>query len=90
MAAALAHATGQSLCDYAHDQLLTPLHVRAERWGRDPQGYFSGGYNVYLTPRELLRFGQLVSRRGAFDGASIVPATWVDDAVREQIADAFP
>ncbi|NOY27913.1 MAG: serine hydrolase [Oligoflexia bacterium] len=88
MGAALAHATGQSLCDYAHDQIYTPLGIAAERWGRDPQGYFSGGFNVYLTARELLRFGKLVLDRGAADGQQLVPASWVDDATSRQITDA--
>jgi CubicO group peptidase (beta-lactamase class C family) len=88
MAAALTHATGSSLCDYAHDKLFDGLGVQAERWGRDPQGYFSGGYNLYLTPRELMKFGQLVANRGQRDGDRLVPADWVDAAVHEQIRDA--
>lgn len=87
MGAVLAHATGSSLCDYAHDKLLRPIGAEAERWGRDPQGYFSGGYNVTMSPLELLRFGQLVVDRGSFGGVQVVPADWVDASVDEQIVD---
>ncbi len=88
LGAALAHATGESLCDVVHSRLLTPVGARAERWGRDPQGYFSGGYNVTMTPRELYRFGQLVLDRGVWEGEQVVDGAWVDAAVSEQIADA--
>jgi len=84
LGAALAEATGMSTCQYAHDALLGPMGIVAEHWGRDPQGYFSGGCNVYLTPRELARFGLLVTDRGLWQGEQRVPAGWVDDAVSAQ------
>ena len=88
LGAAITEATGMSLCDYAHTRLFDPIGIEAERWGRDPQGYFSAGYNVYMTPRELAQFGQLVLHRGQWDEKQVVPSAWVDDAVSEQIVDA--
>ena len=76
-----------STCQYAHQALLGPLGNVAEHWGRDPQGYFSGGCNVYMTPRELARFGLLVGDGGQWRGAQLIPADWVDAAVSAQ-ADA--
>ncbi len=87
LGAALAEATGMSTCQYAHQALLGPLGNVAEHWGRDPQGYFSGGCNVYMTPRELARFGLLVGDGGQWRGAQLIPADWVDAAVSAQ-ADA--
>jgi CubicO group peptidase (beta-lactamase class C family) len=87
LGASVAAATQSTLCDEAHSRILTPLGIEAERWGRDPQGYYSGGYNVYLTPRELLRFGQLLAHGGEWDGAQLVPKAWVNDALSEQIHD---
>ncbi|MCB9674851.1 MAG: serine hydrolase [Alphaproteobacteria bacterium] len=87
LGAALAEATGEDLCTFAHRRLLGPLGIDAERWGRDPQGFFSGGYNLYLSPRELARFGQLVLDRGAADGVALVPPAWVDDATRPWVED---
>ncbi len=87
LGAALTEATGQSTCQYAHDVLLGPMGIAAEHWGRDPQGYFSGGCNVYLTPRELAKIGLLVGDGGQWEGGQLVPSGWVDDAVTAQ-ADA--
>lgn len=55
----LTSAVHSTACEFIHKHLLVPLGVVAEHWGRDPQGYFSGGYNLYLTPRELAKLGLL-------------------------------
>ncbi|HWM18784.1 MAG TPA: serine hydrolase, partial [Ilumatobacteraceae bacterium] len=57
--AVLDSATQTTACEFIHENLLAPMGVVAERWGRDPKGYFSGGYNFYATPRELAKFGLL-------------------------------
>jgi CubicO group peptidase (beta-lactamase class C family) len=81
LSAVISEASGTSLCDYAHTNLLGPLGITAEHWGRDPQGYFSGGYNLYLTPRELAKFGLLFLHKGRWNGQELVPESWVADSV---------
>ena len=56
----IANATGQSTCEYAHENLFEPLGIIAEHWGRDPQGVYSGGYNLYMTPREMAKYAQFI------------------------------
>ena len=78
VSAVLQKATSMSLCQFAHQYLFGPMGITAEHWGRDPQGVFSGGYNVYLTPREMAKFGLLYLHDGKWGGRPIVP----DSAVR--------
>ncbi|MBO3749908.1 serine hydrolase [Streptosporangiaceae bacterium NEAU-GS5] len=73
VSAVLQQATGMSTCRFAHRYLFGPMGVTAEHWGRDPQGVFSGGYNLYLTPRELARFGLLYLHDGIWAGRRLVP-----------------
>ena len=84
--AVLTRATGTSTCAYAHQKLLSPLGIAAEHWGRDPDGVFFGGYNLYMTPRELARFGLLFLRDGDWEGRQLVPAGWVQQSIRPQLA----
>jgi CubicO group peptidase (beta-lactamase class C family) len=49
---------------------------------RDPQGIFFGGNDMYLTPRQMLRFGQMYLDGGVYRGKQIVPAEWVRESVR--------
>lgn len=85
LSAVLTRATGSSTCAYAHEKLLGPLGITAEHWGRDPDGLFSGGYNLYMTPRELARFGLLYLRDGDWDGRQLVPAGWVQQSIEPQL-----
>ncbi|MFD3374144.1 MULTISPECIES: serine hydrolase domain-containing protein [unclassified Streptomyces] len=78
VSAVLQKATGMSTCQFAHRYLFEPMGITAEHWGRDPQGVFSGGYNVYLTPREMAKFGLLYLHDGKWGGRQLVPR----DAVR--------
>jgi CubicO group peptidase (beta-lactamase class C family) len=73
VSAVLARATHMSLCRFAHEYLFGPMGVTAEHWGRDPQGVFSGGYNLYLTPREMAKFGLLYLHGGEWGGRRLVP-----------------
>jgi len=90
LSAVLQEATGRSTCDYVHEVLLDPLDIDAEHWGRDPQGIYSGGYNVYMTPRELARFGLMIDQGGQWEGEQVVPRPWVQDMLsRHQTDDPY-
>ena len=78
VSAVLQKATGMSTCQFARRYLFGPMGITAEHWGRDPRGVFSGGYNLYLTPRELAKFGLLYLHGGKWNGRQLVPP----DAVR--------
>lgn len=80
----LQSATGTSTCAFAQRELFGPMGIMPEHWGRDPMGVFSGGYNVYLTPRELAKFGVLFAQSGSWDGKQLVPAETVTDAFTER------
>ncbi len=60
LSAVIQNATGMSTCEFAHTNIFEPINVFAERWGRDPQGVYSGGYNVYMTPREYAKIGKYI------------------------------
>ena len=88
--AVLTSAVHSTACEFIHKNLLAPMGVVAEHWGRDPQGYFSGGYNLYLTPRELAKFGLLYLHGGNWHGTQLVPAAWVEASMANQVAAGAP
>jgi CubicO group peptidase (beta-lactamase class C family) len=88
--AVLTAATKTTGCEFIHKNLLAPLGIVAEHWGRDPQGYFSGGYNLYLTPRELAKFGLLYLHDGKSNGTQLVPAAWVQTSMTNQVDAGTP
>jgi CubicO group peptidase (beta-lactamase class C family) len=88
--AVLTSATRTTACEFIHRYLLAPMGIVAEHWGRDPQGYFSGGYNFYLTPRELAKFGLLYLHGGRWNGRQLVPAAWVEASMTSQVDAGAP
>ena len=87
LSAVLTAATGMSVCEFAHRHLFGPMGITAEHWGRDPQGIYAGGYNLYLTPREMAAFGQLYLQQGRWQGVELVPAAWVETSLQTQQTD---
>ncbi len=88
LSAVLQAASGTTTCDYVHEELFRPLDIAAEHWGRDPQGVNSGGYNVYLTPRESARYGLMIADGGRWLGQQVVEESWVEDMLAQQESDA--
>jgi CubicO group peptidase (beta-lactamase class C family) len=89
LGAVLAEATGQSLRAYAQDRLFDPLGVRIRSWQRSPAGRYFGGNNLSLTPRGLLRFGQLYLNDGRFRGRQVLPSDWIDLSWRTYVRETY-
>lgn len=85
LSAVLTESTGMGTCEFANKYVFQPLGITFEHWGRDPQGYFSGGYNLYLRPIELMKLGQLYLQGGNWNGTSIIPTSWIQEAWQPQI-----
>jgi len=77
LGAALAEATGQSLLAQARARLGEPLGIAIPPWTRDPQGRYMGGNEMALSPRAMLRFGEMVRLRGEIDGTRVLSAGWL-------------
>jgi CubicO group peptidase (beta-lactamase class C family) len=77
LSAILTDATGKSTLDLAREWLGQPLGVAIPAWTRDPQGVYFGGNEMALSPRALLRFGEMYRNGGMLDGRRIVSEDWV-------------
>lgn len=78
----LAESSGMSLRDYARDVLFDPLDAPLPGWDRSPQGYYLGGNNMALRPRDLLKVGILHLNDGRYEGRQLVPADWIERSWR--------
>ncbi|HWF76926.1 MAG TPA: serine hydrolase [Caulobacteraceae bacterium] len=75
-------ATGQTLSDYLHDKLWAPLGMEADGFMVvDATGaeMAMGGLNAVL--RDYARLGCCYLNGGAWNGAQVVPASWVRASV---------
>jgi CubicO group peptidase (beta-lactamase class C family) len=77
LSAVLTASTGRSTLQIAREWLAGPLEVNLPPWPRDPQGVYFGGNDMLMSPRALLRFGELYRNGGRFQGRQVVPEDWV-------------
>jgi CubicO group peptidase (beta-lactamase class C family) len=73
----LERATGEPTHRYAQRRLFGPMGLSGITWDEDPQGYDFGGNNLAMTPRQMLRFGQLYLRDGVVGERRVLPEGWV-------------
>ena len=84
LSAILTRATKMSTWQFAQRELARPLGFTLARWPQDPQGIYFGGNDMLMTPRQMLRFGELYANEGRAGDRQVVPREWVekaDDAV---------
>lgn len=89
LSAVLTRAAGRSTLALARDWLGEPLGITIPPWPRDPQGIYFGGNDMLLSPRALLRFGELYRRGGSLDGRRILPESWVRDSWTPRVHSPF-
>lgn len=85
ISAILAKQSGMSTRAFCEKFLFHPLDITVDHWGRDPQGIDSGGFNLYITPREVALFGLMVLNEGRHDGRQIVPKWWLRESLSRQV-----
>ena len=77
LAVILTRATGMNTLQFANRYLFDPMNIQITGWDRDPQGYFLGGNNMAMRPRDMIKIGQLMMDVGVYNGNQLVPKEWV-------------
>jgi CubicO group peptidase (beta-lactamase class C family) len=78
LSAILTKVSGGDTWSFAGKVLAGPLGITLPKWPQDPQGVYFGGNDMLLTPRQMLKFGELYLHRGRAGDRQIVPASWVE------------
>ena len=80
LSAILTKATGRSTWQFAQDELAKPLDFTLAKWMQDPQGIYFGGNEMLMTPRQMIRFGELYENGGRVGDRQVIPREWVEKA----------
>jgi CubicO group peptidase (beta-lactamase class C family) len=81
--------SGQALDAYAQAWLFDPLNIQHSDWRRSPDGRATGGGGLRLRPRDAAKLGALFANEGVWNGARVVPESWVL-ASRERVEQLGP
>jgi CubicO group peptidase (beta-lactamase class C family) len=71
-------ACGQDLESYAQQYLFSPMDAELFGWQVDDDGYNWGFGEIYLTARNMAKFGQMYLDGGVYDGRQILSTDWVE------------
>jgi CubicO group peptidase (beta-lactamase class C family) len=80
LSAILTRATKTSTWQFAQEQLARPLGFTLAKWPQDPQGIYFGGNDMLMTPRQMIRFGELYENGGRIGDRQLIPRDWVEKA----------
>jgi CubicO group peptidase (beta-lactamase class C family) len=78
LSAILTKATKRSTWEFAQEELAKPLGFSLARWPQDPQGIYFGGNDMLMTPRQMIRFGELYLNEGRLGDRQLIPQSWVE------------
>lgn len=81
LSAIITKALDMTAYNFAMEVLFEPLGIQLVGWQTDQNGIFFGGGGMYLTPRDMARFGQVFLKNGVIDGHVFVTPEWVNASV---------
>ncbi|MGW9687135.1 serine hydrolase domain-containing protein [Flagellimonas sp. 2504JD1-5] len=76
----LTEAAGMSTLDFARKHLFGPLGIEKVGWKKFGDGYHPGDSRLELSPRDLLKFGEMIANQGEYNGSQIVSKHFLDEA----------
>ena len=72
----LTQATGGSAEAFARKRLFGPLGITDVLWQKDPQGHSTGGFGLYMHPRDMAKIGYLYLHSGTWQDQQLLPPQW--------------
>ncbi len=70
--------TKKALPEFATENLFDPLGIKKFKWNFKPDKSNAEDYcQLYLSPRNMAKFGLMYLNQGNWNGKQIVPSTWV-------------
>ncbi len=72
--------------DFADEFLFNQIGISIDNWDYNQNGYYGGGTGLYMKPVDMAKFGYLYLNNGIWDGKQIIPAEWIEESTKKQIA----
>ncbi|MFW9991874.1 MAG: serine hydrolase [Candidatus Odinarchaeota archaeon] len=87
LSAIIQETTGYSARDFAMKYLFGPLGIEELDviWGAGSDRVNYGGIGLFMTPRNMAKFGQLYLNNGKWEGKQIISSSWIRESSRDHI-----
>jgi hypothetical protein len=80
----LEEVTERDIADFAREFLFGPIGIDKVWWSKTTGGHYHTDGGLWMTPRDMARFGYLMLNRGTWDGDEIVSSEWVSQSATAQ------
>jgi CubicO group peptidase (beta-lactamase class C family) len=77
----VARVCGTDLKSYAQANLFTPIDAEVADWTTDADSYNMGHSEIYLTARDMAKFGLLYMNGGEYEGTPVITTDWVENSL---------
>jgi CubicO group peptidase (beta-lactamase class C family) len=80
------NASGQSIKTFSSNFLFSPLGITNYNWQTlYPSGITCCHGDIYITPRDMAKFGYLFLNEGLWEGNRIISEEWVNNSIQNHI-----
>ena len=83
LAVIVARACDTDLKSFAQEHLFTPIGAEVGDWYPDADNYNIGCMGIFVTARDMAKFGLLYINNGEFEGKQVFSADWIKDSLQE-------
>ncbi len=78
LSAIITRVSSKSALEYADANLTVPMGIEIIEWHTDPKGYNTGGYDIYMKPRDMAVLGYMYLNNGRINDTQIVTEEWIE------------
>jgi CubicO group peptidase (beta-lactamase class C family) len=78
----VARACNTDLKSYSQEYLFSPINAEVGDWSTDADNYNMGALEIYVTARDMAKFGLLYLRDGEYEGNQVLSADWVKESLQ--------
>ncbi|MFX1547569.1 MAG: serine hydrolase domain-containing protein [Promethearchaeota archaeon] len=85
LSAIIQRVTHMTTYAFAEKNLFEPLNITVGYWYTSPDDVVNGGCDLFLTPRDMAKFGWCYLNKGFWDNEQIISKKWVEQSTRHYI-----
>jgi CubicO group peptidase (beta-lactamase class C family) len=78
----VARACDTDLKSYGREHLFTAINAEVADWTCDADNYNWGSFEIYVTARDMAKFGLLYLNDGEYEGKQVLSAEWVTESLQ--------
>ncbi len=90
ISAAIQGRYGRPLSDFADEFLFKPLGITDWKWETANDGITFGAFSIFMKPRDLAKFGQMLLQNGKWGDRQIVDSAWIAQATEPVVTTDGP